>query len=151
MKRLLFTFLVIAIIFSACKKEEETPVDNTATTYAFSCKINGANFSDNNPVVTVAQNVLTIEDEKMIPDHGLGVVFRRKPMPGWHNCPRRQFVLVISGEAELGFGDGSTQRIRPGDICLMEDHTGQGHTTTAIVAPWLSIQIPVSMDAQIAI
>ena len=93
----------------------------------------------------------TIEDEEMIPGHGLGVVFRREPMPGWHNCPRRQFVLVISGEAELGFGDGSTQRIGPGDICLMEDHTGQGHTTTAVEVPWLSIQIPVSMDAQIAI
>ncbi|MFP6708228.1 MAG: hypothetical protein VCE75_19790 [Alphaproteobacteria bacterium] len=93
----------------------------------------------------------TIEDEEMIPGHGLGIVFRREPIPGWHNCPRRQFVLVISGEAELGFGDGSTQRIRPGDICLMEDHTGQGHTTTAVEVPWLSIQIPVSMDAQIAI
>ena len=90
-----------------------------------------------------------IEGEKMILGHGMGIVFRRKPMPGWHNCPRRQFVLVISGEAELGFGDGSTQIVKPGDICLMEDHTGQGHTTTAVMEPWLSIQIPVSMDAQI--
>ena len=90
-----------------------------------------------------------IEGEEMIPGHGMGIVFRRKPMPGWHNCPRRQFVLVISGEAELGFGDGSTQIVKPGDIWLMEDHTGQGHTTTAVKEPWLSIQIPVSMDAQI--
>ena len=90
-----------------------------------------------------------LEGEEMIPGHGMGIVFRRKPMPGWHNCPRRQFVLVISGEAELGFGDGSTQIVKPGDICLMEDHTGQGHTTTAVKEPWLSIQIPVSMDAQI--
>ena len=90
-----------------------------------------------------------IEGEEMIPGHGMGIVFRRKPMPGCHNCPRRQFVLVISGEAELGFGDGSTQIVKPGDICLMEDHTGQGHTTTAVKEPWLSIQIPVSMDAQI--
>ena len=90
-----------------------------------------------------------IEGEEMIPGHGMGIVFRRKPMPGWLNCPRRQFVLVISGEADLGFGDGSTQIVKPGDICLMEDHTGQGHTTTAVKEPWLSIQIPVSMDAQI--
>ena len=59
MKKLLFTFLAIAVIFSACKKEEETIV----TTYAFSCKINGADFTDNNPLATIAQNVLTIDAE----------------------------------------------------------------------------------------
>jgi len=85
----------------------------------------------------------TIDDEEL--------VFRREPMPGWHNCPRRQFVIVLHGEVELGFGDGSTQRVRPGDICLMEDHTGQGHTTTVVKAPWLSIQVPVSLDAEVAI
>ncbi|MDA1101469.1 MAG: hypothetical protein O2967_21105 [Proteobacteria bacterium] len=83
----------------------------------------------------------TIEGEELM--------FRREPMPGRHNCPRRQFVVTLSGEAELGFGGGSTQRIRPGDICLMEDHTGQGHTTAVAKAPWLSIQIPVSLEAQI--
>ena len=80
---------------------------------------------------------------------GEDLVFRREPMPGWHNCPRRQFVITVHGEAELGFGDGTTRRIRPGDLCLMEDHTGQGHTTTVAKAPWLSIQVPVSMDAEI--
>ena len=63
MKRLLFTFLAIAVIFSACKKEEETPANNTETTYAFSCKINGADFTDNSPLATIAQNVLTIDAE----------------------------------------------------------------------------------------
>ena len=57
MIRLLFTFLAIAVIFSACKKEEEIPTNNTATTYAFSCKIAGADFTadftDNTPVATV--------------------------------------------------------------------------------------------------
>ena len=59
MKKLFFTFLAIAVIFSACKKEEETIV----ATYAFSCKINGADFTDNNPLATIAQNVLTIDAE----------------------------------------------------------------------------------------
>ena len=65
MKRLLFTFLVIAIIFSACKKEEEKPTNNTATTYAFSCKINGDNFTDNNlgAIVDPSTNVFTIDAE----------------------------------------------------------------------------------------
>jgi PBP1b-binding outer membrane lipoprotein LpoB len=53
MKKLLFTFLAIAVIFSACKKEEETPANNTATTAAFSCKIDGVDFTDNNPVATI--------------------------------------------------------------------------------------------------
>jgi PBP1b-binding outer membrane lipoprotein LpoB len=65
MKKLVFPFLVIAVIFSACKKEEETPANNTETTYAFSCKINGADFTDNNPlsIVDPSTNVFTIDAE----------------------------------------------------------------------------------------
>ena len=59
MKKLFFTCLAIAVIFAACKKEEETIV----TTYAFSCKINGTDFTDNSPLATIAQNVLTIDAE----------------------------------------------------------------------------------------
>ena len=61
--RNLIVILAIAIGFSACKKEEETPANNTTTTYAFSCKINGADFTDNSPLATIAQNVLTIDAE----------------------------------------------------------------------------------------
>ena len=62
MKKLVFPFLVIAVIFSACKKEEETPANNTATAYAFSCKIDGADFIDNNPAATIdpSTNVFTL-------------------------------------------------------------------------------------------
>ena len=52
MKKLLFTFLAITVIFAACEKEEEEPTNSgntTPTTYAFSCKIDGADFTDNNP------------------------------------------------------------------------------------------------------
>jgi len=63
MKRLLFIFLAIAVIFAACKKEEETLTNNTANNYAFSCKIDGADFTDNNPIATIAQDVLTIDAE----------------------------------------------------------------------------------------
>ena len=62
MKKLLFTFLAIAVIFSACKKEEETLTNNTAINYAFSCKIDGADFTDNSPVATIdpATNIFTL-------------------------------------------------------------------------------------------
>ena len=61
MKKLLFTCLSIAVIFTACKKEEEI----TVPTYAFSCKIDGADFTDNNPVAIVdtSTNVFTIDAE----------------------------------------------------------------------------------------
>ena len=62
MKKLVFPFLVIAVIFSACKKEEETPANNTAINYAFSCKIDGADFTDNSPVATIdpSTNIFTL-------------------------------------------------------------------------------------------
>ena len=64
-----------------------------------------------------------------------GVVFRSTE-PGrfsdWHNAPRRQFVITLSGEAELGFGDGSVHRVGPGHANLVEDLTGKGHTTRVV-------------------
>ena len=68
MKKLLFTCLAITVIFAACKKEEEPPTNNNnnpPTTYAFSCKIDGADFTDNNPVASVnaSTDVLTIDAE----------------------------------------------------------------------------------------
>ena len=46
----------------------------------------------------------------------------------WHPGPRRQFVITLSGEAEIGLGDGSFHRFRPGHVTLVEDLTGRGHT-----------------------
>jgi len=68
MKKLLFTFLAITVIFAACEKEEEEPTNSgntTPTTYAFSCKIDGADFTDNNPTATIdpSTNVLILDAE----------------------------------------------------------------------------------------
>jgi len=64
-----------------------------------------------------------------------GVVFRASP-PGrfsdWHNAPRRQYIITLSGGAEIGFRDGSIQRLGPGDVNLAEDITGSGHTTRVV-------------------
>lgn len=54
------------------------------------------------------------------------------PMQDWHPAPQRQFVMIISGQLEIGFEDGSTRVFGPGDIRLVEDITGKGHTTRAI-------------------
>ena len=64
-----------------------------------------------------------------------GVVFRSS-QPGyfsdWHNAPRRQYVITLSGEAEIGLGDGTVHRLQAGDVNLAEDLTGHGHTTRVV-------------------
>lgn len=58
------------------------------------------------------------------------VVFRRTPARAqldFHNPPKRQLIIFLSGEAELEASDGSTRRLGPGDILLADDTTGRGH------------------------
>ena len=50
----------------------------------------------------------------------------------WHPAPRRQFVITLSGEVEIGLGDGTIHRFGPGHVNLAEDLTGQGHTTRVV-------------------
>jgi quercetin dioxygenase-like cupin family protein len=50
----------------------------------------------------------------------------------WHPAPRRQFVIILSGRLEIGLGDGSRRIFGPGDARLVEDTTGQGHTTRVV-------------------
>ena len=47
----------------------------------------------------------------------------------WHPAPRRQYVICLEGGIEIGLGDGSLHQFGPGDARLVEDTTGQGHTT----------------------
>ena len=68
MKNLLFIFLAITVIFAACEKEEELTTTTTpttpTTTYGFSCKVGGDDFTDNSPDVIIDQNnLLTIHAE----------------------------------------------------------------------------------------
>lgn len=50
----------------------------------------------------------------------------------WHPAPQRQFVIILSGQLEIGFEDGSKKVFGPGDARLVEDVTGKGHTTVAL-------------------
>ena len=47
---------------------------------------------------------------------------------GWHNAPRRQWCVTLSGTCEIGIGDGTKKTFGAGDVFLAEDVTGQGHT-----------------------
>ena len=50
----------------------------------------------------------------------------------WHNAPRRQYVITLSGESEVELGDGTKIRLYPGHILLAEDTDGQGHISRAV-------------------
>jgi hypothetical protein len=74
-----------------------------------------------------------------------GVEFRSSP-PGrfsdWHTAPRRQYVITLAGEAEIGLGDGTIHRLVAGDVNLAEDLTGHGHTTRVVgTAPRITATI----------
>jgi quercetin dioxygenase-like cupin family protein len=77
-----------------------------------------------------------------------GVTFRVSP-PGyflsWHTAPRRQYTITLSGEAEIGVGDGTVKRLGPGDILLAEDLTGRGHTTRVVsLEPRFYVVVPLA-------
>ena len=54
------------------------------------------------------------------------------PASDWHTGPMRQYVITLSGRGELELGDGKKVEIGPGQIDLIEDTTGKGHTTRNI-------------------
>ncbi len=51
---------------------------------------------------------------------------------GFHRSPRRQLFVVLSGEIEGAASDGSTMNLKPGDVLLMEDTSGKGHSAKAV-------------------
>jgi hypothetical protein len=66
---------------------------------------------------------------------GKGVMFREVDGDyslGYHNAPRRQFVVNLTGRVEIETGDGSRRLLGPGSILLAEDTTGQGHISRAV-------------------
>jgi quercetin dioxygenase-like cupin family protein len=72
-------------------------------------------------------------------------VWPRGQFLDWHPAPRRQFVIILSGRLEIGLGDGSTHVFGAGDARLVEDTTGQGHTTRVVGdEPCLTATIPLA-------
>ena len=50
----------------------------------------------------------------------------------FHNAPRRQLVVNLTGSVEIVVGDGSSRVLGPGDILLAEDLEGQGHISRSV-------------------
>ena len=63
------------------------------------------------------------------PQAAQSIFFRERPrglFSDWHCAPRRQYLLILSGEVEIGLGDGSEHRFGAGTALLAEDTTGCG-------------------------
>ena len=78
---------------------------------------------------------------------GADLVFRRFPadyFSNWHTAPRRQYIFILSGQMEIGIGDGTTRRFGPGDVVLADDRTGKGHTTRSLGVPRVSATVAVA-------
>ncbi len=61
----------------------------------------------------------------------------------FHPAPRRQFVITVSGSAEIECGDGSKRTFGVGDVFFADDITGQGHIARTVEIPRRSIVVPV--------
>ncbi len=81
---------------------------------------------------SIVQTATEIEFRNNVPDY----------LTGWHNAPTRQYVITLSGSADIGVGDGTVRTFGPGDVLLAEDLTGQGHTTIP-TDNWVRAIIPI--------
>ena len=56
---------------------------------------------------------------------------------GWagenpHPTPQRQMFVLSQGEYEITASDGTVRRFRQGDVLLLEDTWGKGHSTRIV-------------------
>tara|TARA_Y100001001_G_C7944515_1_gene286838 strand:+ start:99 stop:461 length:363 start_codon:yes stop_codon:yes gene_type:complete len=106
-------------------------------------------------IYTGKDNQSHIEDlevpEKSVPNtlQAVSSITFRSHEPGrfsdWHCESKRNYIITLSGEGEIGLGDGSIHKIGPGRVMLVEDLTGQGHTTrVSSTIPRITVAIPLT-------
>ena len=88
---------------------------------------------------------------KLVPRVGEGPVRLNqgpaKSFSDFHNAPRRQYVIVMSGVMEIEIGDGSKRQLVPGDVLVAEDLRGKGHITRGIgEEPRISLAVPLAEE-----
>ena len=57
--------------------------------------------------------------------------------PGWageapHPTPQRQLFSILRGTVEVTVSDGERRRFGPGDLVLLDDTEGKGHSTHVV-------------------
>ena len=66
----------------------------------------------------------------------------------WHTGDRHQFVITLEGQVEIGLGDGTKRRFNPGDIELIEDLNGRGHTSQ-VVSDVPRVMVAIVLDEEV--
>ncbi len=64
-----------------------------------------------------------------------GIIFRETVEDynyQWHNTPRRQYVIILTGRVDFTVSDGECRRFGAGDVVLLEDLTGKGHYSQSV-------------------
>ena len=89
----------------------------------------------------------TVMVDRIVPEvmPATGVEFRRSPdrtVFDWHRAPLRMYMVTLDGAVEFATGDGPKRIFYPGDVLLVEDETGRGHTTRCI-GEWLRITVAI--------
>ena len=63
----------------------------------------------------------------------------------YHTAPSREYVVNLSGIAEIETGDGTKRRLMPGDVLVAEDLTGHGHIARSIGNEFrVSLEVPLA-------
>lgn len=69
----------------------------------------------------------------------------------WHDAPRRQFVITLSGTLDFETRKGEHFTINPGDILLAEDTTGGGHSWKLVdEQPWRRAYVILGPETEVA-
>jgi hypothetical protein len=59
----------------------------------------------------------------------------------FHPAPFRRWQVGLVGRTTIGLSDGTARTFGPGDVRLIEDTTGKGHTTTYLDGLTITMQI----------
>lgn len=105
-------------------------------------------YTDEDGKSRIEDQSLSSHPALMTPQIATHIVLNQLPIGtfiDWHPAPRRQYVIILSGQLEIGLGDGTVRRFGPGDARLVEDTTGHGHTTRVVgTEPVLTAVIPLA-------
>src|SRR5262245_65887336 len=92
-------------------------------------------YNDENGKSRIEDQSLASHPALTTPQPAAHIVFNRMPVGtfiDWHPAPRRQYVIILSGQLEIRLGDGTVCRFGHGDARLVEDTTGRGQTTRVV-------------------
>ena len=81
-------------------------------------------------------------------DVGPGDITVGQRPAGWwqdyHTAPRHQYVVFMSGGAEIEVASGDKRQFGPGDVLVAEDLTGHGHIIRNVgEEPRVSLAVPL--------